>query len=57
MAGNDNPDTPMPSDMISITLSRQQAQDILVALANAMGSGGSKKDEGTGGGKAGGKTP
>jgi hypothetical protein len=55
MAGNDNPDT--PSDTISITLSRQQAQDILVALANAMGSGGSKKDEGTGGGKAGGKTP
>jgi hypothetical protein len=55
MAGNDNPDTPMPSDTISITLSRQQAQDILVALSNALGSGGSKKDEG-GGGKAGGKT-
>src|SRR5262245_8837705 len=51
MAGNDNPDTPMPSDTISITLSRQQAQDLLVALSNALGSGGSKKDEG--GGKAG----
>jgi hypothetical protein len=54
MAGNDNPDT--PSDTISITLSRQQAQDVLVALSSALGSGGSKKDEG-GGGKAGGKTP
>jgi hypothetical protein len=53
MAGNDNPDT--PSDTISITLSRQQAQDVLVALSNALGCGRGKKDEG--GGKAGGKTP
>ena len=56
MAGKDHPTAPVQGDTISITLSREQAQDVLVALSNALGSGGSKKDAGAGTSKAAGKT-